>query len=80
MSWDSKPSYPSSALSTVTIKATTSQCYRWGKAAKLRKMARGAFIALAVDTYCLFLDAVADAEVEYDREMHPERWREREGK
>jgi hypothetical protein len=42
-------------------------------------MARGAFIALAADTYCLFLDAVADAEVEYDREMHPERRGKREG-
>jgi hypothetical protein len=73
--WDNPPSYPPSALSTVTLKATDSQLFRWEKLAKQKQMARGAFIALAADTYCLYLDALQQAHEEYDRAMHPERYR-----
>jgi hypothetical protein len=75
VSWASKPSYPTSALYTVTVKATESQRSRWERAAKQRKMARGAFIAIAADTYCLFEEAMRRASEEHYREMHPEeRW------
>ncbi len=74
MSWDSKPSYPPSATRTVTLKATDSQSWRWEKAAKQRKMARGAFIAFAADVYCLFEQAMLEAHEEHYREMHPETW------
>lgn len=75
MGWDNPPSYPPSALRTVTLKATDSQLFRWEKTAKIKQMARGAFIALAADTYCLYLDALQDAREEYDRAMHPEKYR-----
>ena len=73
MSWDSRPSYPASALHAVTLKATESQRGRWTLAAKQRKMARGAFIAYCADFYCNVLDAERQTREEYDREMHPER-------
>lgn len=75
MSWDSKPSYPPSAFYTVTLKATEEQRCWWEVAAKERQMARGAFLALAADTYVLFIRALREAHEDYDREVHPERWR-----
>ena len=75
MSWASKPSYPTSALSTVTLKATEGQAGRWARIAKQRKMARGAFIAYCADFYCNFLDAERRTREDYDRALHPENWR-----
>ena len=73
MSWDSKPSYPPSALYTVTLKATEGQRCRWEAVAKDRQMARGAFIAFAADFYCNLAEAAQRTHQDYDREMHPER-------
>ena len=75
MSWASKPSYPTDALSTVTLKATDGQIGRWHREAKQRGMARGAFIAFCADFYCNFVRAERDTREDYDRALHPENWR-----
>jgi hypothetical protein len=74
MGWDSKPSYPTTALRTVTIKATDWQKARWGAAARQQGISRGAFVAWAADMAIAFKEAFDRVVLEHDREMHPERW------
>jgi hypothetical protein len=73
--WDSKPSYPPSAIHTVSLKATAGQRDRWETAAQRRGMARGAFIAWAADMAVEFCEAYQRVTIDHEQEMHPERFR-----
>jgi hypothetical protein len=75
MGWDSKPSYPTSALRTVTLKATDRQKARWEAAGKRMGMSRGAFLAWAGDMAIGFHEAMEKVTLEHDKELHPENWR-----
>jgi hypothetical protein len=74
MGWDSKPSYPVSAVHTVTLKATMWQRSSWDVLAKRMGVSRGAFLAWAGDMAVAFHEAMEKVAAEHDREMHPERW------
>jgi hypothetical protein len=78
MGWDSKPTYPTSAVHTVTLKATAWQRSAWETAAKRQGLSRGAFLAWAADMAIAFRDAYEKTTEQHAREMHPELWPESE--
>jgi hypothetical protein len=74
MGWDSKPGYPTTALRTVTVKATDWQRAKWEAAGKRLGVSRGAFLAWAADMAIAFQEAYDKTTIAHDREMHPEKW------
>jgi hypothetical protein len=74
MSWDTKASYPTTALRTITVKATPWQKARWEAAGKRMGLSRGAFLAWAADMAIGFREAFDKVTEEHEREMHPERY------
>jgi hypothetical protein len=75
MGWDSKPSYPTTASRTVTLKATDWQRSRWDAAAKRQGISRGAFLAWAADMAIAFREAYEKTTEQHDQEKHPEDFR-----
>ncbi|MEO6192400.1 MAG: hypothetical protein ABIS20_05280 [Thermoanaerobaculia bacterium] len=75
MSWDTKQSYPMTALRTVTVKATDWQRARWEAEGKRLGVSRGAFMAWAADMAIGFREAYNKVTEDHDREMHPEKYK-----